>query len=126
MASLNLKIERLQLALPPPSPRKLSHTRTAVYSGFERDGANVKMKKFTFLLINDFSTQLTVLLTGDIDGMPRFQSPQSFKQFQTDKRFMLRIVRTACKGIMIYKKNLNGLWSSSPIFANDMAAVSWN
>ena len=25
------------MALPPPSPRKLSHTRTAVYSGFERN-----------------------------------------------------------------------------------------
>ena len=37
MATLNLKTERLQLALPPPSPRKLSHTRTAVYSGFERE-----------------------------------------------------------------------------------------
>lgn len=27
--------------------------------------------------------------------------------------------------IMIAKKGLKGLWSSSPIFANDMAAVSW-
>ena len=25
------------MALPPPSPRKLSHTRTVVYSGFERE-----------------------------------------------------------------------------------------
>jgi Protein of unknown function (DUF2889) len=28
---------RQTLALPPPSPRKLSHTRTVVYSGFERE-----------------------------------------------------------------------------------------
>ena len=27
--------------------------------------------------------------------------------------------------IAIAKKGLKGLWSSSPIFANDMAAVSW-
>jgi len=27
--------------------------------------------------------------------------------------------------IMVAKKGLKGLWSSSPIFANDMAAVSW-
>ena len=25
----------------------------------------------------------------------------------------------------VSKKNLKGLWSSSPIFANDMGAVSW-
>ena len=25
----------------------------------------------------------------------------------------------------VYRKGLKGLWSSSPIFANDMSAVSW-
>ena len=25
----------------------------------------------------------------------------------------------------VYRKGLKGLWSSSPIFANDMAAASW-
>jgi len=26
----------------------------------------------------------------------------------------------------VYKKGLKGLWSSSPVFANDMGSVSWN
>jgi peptide/nickel transport system substrate-binding protein len=26
----------------------------------------------------------------------------------------------------VYKKGLKGLWASSPVFANDMASVSWN
>jgi peptide/nickel transport system substrate-binding protein len=25
----------------------------------------------------------------------------------------------------VFRKGLKGLWNSSPIFANDMAAVSW-
>ena len=27
--------------------------------------------------------------------------------------------------VAVFKRGLRGLWSSSPIFANDMAAVSW-
>jgi peptide/nickel transport system substrate-binding protein len=27
--------------------------------------------------------------------------------------------------VAVFKKGLRGLWNSSPIFANDMAAVSW-
>ncbi|MBI3367343.1 MAG: ABC transporter substrate-binding protein, partial [Burkholderiales bacterium] len=27
--------------------------------------------------------------------------------------------------VAVAKKGLKGLWASSPIFANDMAAVSW-
>jgi hypothetical protein len=37
MLPLNFKLMRPTLALPTPSPRKLSHTRTVVYSGFERE-----------------------------------------------------------------------------------------
>jgi hypothetical protein len=37
MLALNSKPKRLTLALPPPAPRKLSHTRTVVYSGHERE-----------------------------------------------------------------------------------------
>ena len=65
-----------------------------------RDAANVKMKKVTFRFINDSSAQVAALLAGDIDGMPRFQSPQSLKQFQTDKRFAVEMGSTAGKGIM--------------------------
>jgi hypothetical protein len=34
---LNTSTARFPLALPPPSPRKLSHTRTVVYQGFDRE-----------------------------------------------------------------------------------------
>ena len=37
MARLNTRPTRFPLALPPPSPRKLSHTRTVVYQGFDRE-----------------------------------------------------------------------------------------
>ena len=65
-----------------------------------RDAANVKMKRVTFRFINDASAQVAALLAGDIDGMPRFQSPQSLKQFQADKRFVVEMGNTAGKGIM--------------------------
>ena len=65
-----------------------------------RDAANVKLKKVTFRFINDSSAQVAALLAGDIDGMPRFQSPQSLKQFQNDKRFTVELGSTAGKGIM--------------------------
>ena len=61
-----------------------------------RDAANVKLKKVTFRFINDSSAQVAALLAGDIDGMPRFQSPQSLKQFQTDKRFTVELGSTKC------------------------------
>jgi peptide/nickel transport system substrate-binding protein len=28
--------------------------------------------------------------------------------------------------VAVFRKGLKGLWNSSPIFANDMAAVSWS
>ena len=65
-----------------------------------RDTAAVKLKKVTFRFINDASAQVAALLAGDIDGMPRFQSPQSLKQFQNDKRFVVELGSTAGKGIM--------------------------
>jgi peptide/nickel transport system substrate-binding protein len=46
---------------------------------------------------------------------------------------MQKMIATDCVNVFIFnpsqtlvaKKGLKGLWSSSPIFANDMAAVSW-
>ena len=52
-----------------------------------RAAAGVKMKKVTFRFINDSAAQVAALLAGDIDGMPRFGSIQSLKQFQSDPRF---------------------------------------
>ena len=69
------------------------------WEGF-RDTKAIKVKKVTFRFINDSAAQVAALLAGDIDGMPRFQSPQSLKQFQADKRFMVELGSTAGKGIM--------------------------
>jgi len=65
-----------------------------------RDAGAIRLKKVTFRFINDSSAQVAALLAGDIDGMPRFQSPQSLKQFQSDKRFVVELGSTAGKGIM--------------------------
>lgn len=69
------------------------------WDGF-RDANAIKIKKVTFRFINDASAQVAALLAGDIDGMPRFQSPQNLKQFQADKRFVVEVGSTAGKGIM--------------------------
>jgi peptide/nickel transport system substrate-binding protein len=69
------------------------------WDGF-RDAQAIKLKKVTFRFINDSAAQVAALLAGDIDGMPRFQSPQSLKQFQADKRFVVELGSTAGKGIM--------------------------
>jgi len=37
MDALNTSPARIPLALPPPTPRKLSHTRTVVYQGYDRE-----------------------------------------------------------------------------------------
>ena len=52
-----------------------------------RNAAAVKMKKVTFRFINDPAAQVAALLAGDVDGMARFGSIQSLKQFQSDARF---------------------------------------
>ena len=69
------------------------------WDGF-RNPAAIKLKKVTFRFINDAAAQVAALLAGDVDGMPRFQAPQSIKQFQGDKRFDVQIGSTAGKGIM--------------------------
>jgi peptide/nickel transport system substrate-binding protein len=69
------------------------------WDGF-RDLNAIQLKKVTFRFINDSAAQVAALLAGDIDGMPRFQSPQSLKQFQADKRFVVELGSTAGKGIM--------------------------
>ena len=69
------------------------------WNGF-RDADAIKVKKVTFRFINDSAAQVAALLAGDIDGMPRFQSPQSLQQFQKDKRFVVEMGSTAGKGIM--------------------------
>jgi len=60
---------------------------TLVKNDAYRNAAAVKMKKVTFRFINDPAAQVAALLAGDIDGMPRFGSIQSLKQFQSDARF---------------------------------------
>jgi hypothetical protein len=78
MPALKSKFKRPPLALPTPSPRKLSHTRTVVYSGFARDdgmwdieAALIDVKTYSFVIpsqdareagqpIHDLSIRLTV------------------------------------------------------------------
>ena len=60
---------------------------TLVKNDAYRNAAAVKMKKVTYRFINDPAAQVAALLAGDIDGMPRFGSIQSLKQFQSDARF---------------------------------------
>lgn len=60
---------------------------TLVKNDAYRNAAAVKMKKVTFRFVNDPAAQVAALLAGDIDGMPRFGSIQSLKQFQNDPRF---------------------------------------
>lgn len=69
------------------------------WEGF-RDANAIQVKRVTFRFINDSAAQVAALLAGDIDGMPRFQSPQSLQQFQKDKRFVVELGSTAGKGIM--------------------------
>ena len=60
---------------------------TLVKNDDYRNAAAVKMKKVTFRFINDPAAQVAALLAGDVDGMPRFGSIQSLRQFQSDARF---------------------------------------
>lgn len=78
---------------------KGSSIAMAKWEGY-RDPVAIKIKKVTFRFINDSSAQVAALLAGDIDGMPRFQSPQSLQQFQSDKRFVVELGSSAGKGIM--------------------------
>ena len=50
---------------------------TLVKNDGYRNAAKVKMKKVTFRFINDPAAQVAALLAGDIDGIPRFGSPQT-------------------------------------------------
>jgi len=73
---------------------------TLVKNADYRNAAAVKMKKVTLRFINDPAAQVSALLAGDIDGMPRFGAPQNLKQFQSDKRFTVEIGGTEGKTIV--------------------------
>jgi peptide/nickel transport system substrate-binding protein len=69
------------------------------WDGFRNPGA-AKLSKVTFRFISDPAAQVTALLAGDVDAFPRFNAPQSVKQFQGDARFTVAIGSTAGKGIV--------------------------
>jgi peptide/nickel transport system substrate-binding protein len=79
--------------------KKGSSVTLVKFDGY-RTAAAVKMKRATFRFINDPAAQVAALLAGDIDGMPRFGSPQSLKQFQADKRFTVEIGSTTGETIV--------------------------
>jgi peptide/nickel transport system substrate-binding protein len=66
--------------------KKGSSVSMSKFDGY-RDAGKVKLKRVTFRIINDPAAQVAALLAGDVDAIPRFQSFQSLKQFQADKRF---------------------------------------
>ena len=59
--------------------------------------------------------------TGAKDRTKLFGDMQRMIANDSVNVFLFNATNTA-----VYKKGLKGLWSSSPIFANDMASVSWN
>jgi peptide/nickel transport system substrate-binding protein len=73
---------------------------TLVKNDAYRNAAAIKMKKVTFRFINDPAAQVAALLAGDVDGMPRFGSIQSLKQFQSDARFTVTAGGTEGKTIV--------------------------
>jgi len=73
---------------------------TLVKNDQYRDATKVAMKKVTFRFINDPAAQVAALLAGDIDGMPRYGSLESLKQFQNDPRFSVVAGGTEGKTIM--------------------------
>ncbi|HET7865705.1 MAG TPA: ABC transporter substrate-binding protein [Burkholderiaceae bacterium] len=68
------------------------------WDGF-RNVAAIKLKRVTFRFINEPAAQVAAMLAGDVDGFPRFDL-QSWKRFQSDKRFSVAIGNTAGKGIL--------------------------
>ena len=79
--------------------KKGSSVTLAKWDGY-RNTAAVKLKRVTFRFINDPAAQVAALLAGDVDGIPRFGSPQSLKQFQSDPRFTVAIGGTEGKTIV--------------------------
>ena len=79
--------------------RKGSSVTLVKWPGFRNAGA-VKLERVTFRFINDPAAQVAALLAGDVDGIPRFGSPQSLKQFQNDPRFSVAIGGTEGKTIV--------------------------
>jgi peptide/nickel transport system substrate-binding protein len=79
--------------------KKGSSVTLVKWDGY-RNAAAVKLKKVTFRFINDPAAQVAALLAGDVDGIPRFGSPQSLKQFQSDPRFSVVVGGTEGKTIV--------------------------
>jgi peptide/nickel transport system substrate-binding protein len=69
------------------------------WDGFRTPGV-ARMKKVTFRFVSDPAAQVAALLAGDIDTFPRFEAPQSLKQFQQDARFSVVIGGTEGKTIV--------------------------
>ncbi len=65
-----------------------------------RNAAAVKIRKVTIRFINDPSAQVSALLAGDVDAIPRMQAIGSIKQLQSDGRFSLVIGGTEGKTIV--------------------------
>ena len=79
--------------------KKGSSVSLVKWDGY-RNAAAVKLKRVSFRFINDPAAQVAALLAGDVDAIPRFQSPPSLKQFQGDPRFTVIVGGTEGKTIV--------------------------
>jgi peptide/nickel transport system substrate-binding protein len=53
-----------------------------------RNAANIQIKSVKFRFISDPTAQVTALLSGDIDALPRLSAPEMFPQFQNNPDFV--------------------------------------
>ncbi|MBK1613450.1 ABC transporter substrate-binding protein [Rubrivivax gelatinosus] len=65
-----------------------------------RDAARVALERVVFRFINDPAAQVSALLAGDVDAMPRFAALQALPQLRADRRFVVEVGNTAGKGIL--------------------------
>ena len=64
-----------------------------------RDAAAIKLNKVTIRFISDPSAQVSALLSGDVDAIPRVAAARSLAQFKADQRFSVLIGGSRAKTI---------------------------
>ena len=74
----------------------------------------------------DYWDHVPALLTGLTAFLPSEEELRSLFRGRSDDLWEMAEALAAygCE-LVVIKRGLRGLWNSSPIFANDMAAVSW-
>jgi peptide/nickel transport system substrate-binding protein len=78
---------------------KGSTVTLAKWDGY-RAPETVAIGKATFRIINDSAAQVTALLSGDVDAIPRFAGYDSLQRFQDDSRFVVTVGTSEGKTIL--------------------------